>query len=196
MNGEKYALKILDKKQIGKYGKIESVMREKDIMFGFDHPNITRLEMTFQDPTSLFFLLEFAPNGDLSGLIKREKRLQTNLIRFYACEIINALECMRSYSVVHRDLKPENILLDGRGHIKLTDFGDSKVIDYKEIHARILSDEFTPGKTMLEPLKESIAMDFDALVENDGEFVRDRREDSFVGTPLYVSPEMLNHNMA
>lgn len=92
MNKEEYALKILDKKRVAKFDKIESVMREKDIMFGFDHPNITRLEVTFQDANSLFFVLEFAPNGDLSGLIKREKRLKIPLIKFYACEIINALE--------------------------------------------------------------------------------------------------------
>ena len=61
-------------------------------MFGFDHPNITRLEMTFQDEASLFFLLEYAPNGDLAGFIKRQKRLPLPLIKFYACEIINALE--------------------------------------------------------------------------------------------------------
>jgi len=82
----------LDKKRVAKYDKIANVMREKDIMFGFDHPNITRLEMTFQDPTSLFFLLEFAPNGDLSSLIKKEKKLSLSLTRFYCCEIINALE--------------------------------------------------------------------------------------------------------
>ena len=61
-------------------------------MFGFDHPNITRLDMTFRDKDSLFFLLEYASNGDLSGFIKRQKRLPLSLIKFYACEIINALE--------------------------------------------------------------------------------------------------------
>lgn len=89
-------------------------MREKDIMFEFDHPNIARLEMTFQDSTSLFFLLEYAPHGDLASLIRKEKKLPIELVRFYACEIINALEDMRRFKVVHRDLKPENILLDAQ----------------------------------------------------------------------------------
>ena len=120
LNNEQYALKILEKKRVAKYNKIANVMREKDIMFGFDHPNITRLEMTFQDQDSLFFLLEYAPNGDLASLIKKEKRLGIDLVRFYAWEIINALECMRKFNVVHRDLKPENLLLDSKCHIKIT----------------------------------------------------------------------------
>lgn len=65
-----YALKILDKMRVAKFDKVANVMREKDIMFDFDHPNIARLEMTFQDANSLFFLLEYAPNGDLASLIK------------------------------------------------------------------------------------------------------------------------------
>lgn len=105
-------MKILDKKRVAKYDKIANVMREKDIMFDLEHPNIARLEKTFQDPDSLFFLMEYAPNGDLSGLIKREKKLPDKLTRFYACEIINALEYLREFNIVHRDLKPENILLD------------------------------------------------------------------------------------
>jgi hypothetical protein len=111
-NNLKYALKILDKKRIAKYDKVENVMREKDIMYELDHPNIARLEYTFQDQASLFFVMEYAPNGDLSGLIKKEKRLSTELTRFFACELINGLEYMRKFKVAHRDLKPENILLD------------------------------------------------------------------------------------
>lgn len=47
--------------------------------------------------------------------------------RFYACQVVLALEYMHRMHLMYRDLKPENILLDIRGYIKITDFGFTKV---------------------------------------------------------------------
>lgn len=101
---------------------------------------------------------------------------------------------MRNYKVVHRDLKPENILLDSQCHLKVTDFGEAKVIDPEKVHAIILSDKFKPEKPYID--KESLELDFD---ENFGVGDIQRKSDrgeTFVGTPLYVSTEMLNYNLA
>jgi len=46
--------------------------------------------------------------------------------KFYAAEILLALEYLHELGVVYRDLKPENILMDDEGHVCLTDFGMAK----------------------------------------------------------------------
>jgi serine/threonine protein kinase len=47
-------------------------------------------------------------------------------MKFYASEIILAIEELHREGIVYRDLKPENILFDKEGHILLTDFGLAK----------------------------------------------------------------------
>lgn len=47
--------------------------------------------------------------------------------RLYIAETVLAIEYLHSYGIVHRDLKPDNLLITAMGHIKLTDFGLSKI---------------------------------------------------------------------
>jgi serine/threonine protein kinase len=74
----------------------------------------------------LYLLLEYACGGTLFFHLKKKSRFTEQEVRFYACEIICALEFLHSHDIIYRDLKPENILLDAEGHIKLSDFGLAK----------------------------------------------------------------------
>jgi serine/threonine protein kinase len=49
------------------------------------------------------------------------------MARFYAAEVLLALEYLHLKNIIYRDLKPENVLVDSEGHIRLTDFGLSKM---------------------------------------------------------------------
>ena len=49
--------------------------------------------------------------------------------KFYILELVLAIEFLHKKNMIYRDLKPENILLDEKGHVKLTDFGLSKILD-------------------------------------------------------------------
>jgi len=91
-------------------------MREKDILSICNHPNIISLEDTFQDKDNLYFCFDYYPNGTLANLIRSKGKLSLEETRFYAMEIINALEYLRKKNVVHRDIKPENIMIDNKFH--------------------------------------------------------------------------------
>jgi len=71
--------------------------------------------------------MDYASGGELFFHMKREQLMSEDVVRFYAGEIILALEFLHSNGILHRDLKPENVLLDPDGHVMLTDFGLAKV---------------------------------------------------------------------
>ena len=81
----------------------------------------------FETAGRLYFVLDYLPNGELFYHIRKQQRFVEEKARIYAAEILLALECLHDSNIIYRDLKPENILLDKDGHIKLTDFGLSKI---------------------------------------------------------------------
>ena len=117
------AVKVVDK------NTQESVTLEKEIM-GLDHPFISRLLFSFEDPQYHYLVTEFYPGGSLFDLIKRKGRLSEKQALFYAAEILLGLEHLHSKGYLHRDLKPENIMIAADGHTKLIDFGHQSTEEY------------------------------------------------------------------
>ncbi|KAH6804073.1 3-phosphoinositide-dependent protein kinase [Perilla frutescens var. frutescens] len=121
-----YAMKIMDKKFITKENKTSYVKLERIVLDQLDHPGVVRLFFTFQDSFSLYMGLESCDGGELFDQITRKGRLSEDDARFYAAEVVDALEYIHSMGLIHRDIKPENLLLTADGHIKIADFGSVK----------------------------------------------------------------------
>lgn len=83
---------------------------------------------TFQDDSNLYMLLEYVVGGELFTHLRRAGRFTNDMTRFYASEIVLAIEYLHSKDIIYRDLKPENLLIDHQGHIKITDFGFAKKV--------------------------------------------------------------------
>ncbi|XP_064966014.1 3-phosphoinositide-dependent protein kinase 2 isoform X2 [Musa acuminata AAA Group] len=124
--GNVYALKIMDKKFIAKENKVSYVKLERIVLDQLDHPGIIRLCFTFQDTYSLYMALECCEGGELFDQITRKGHLSEDEARFYAAEVIDAMEYIHGVGLIHRDIKPENLLLTTDGHIKIADFGSVK----------------------------------------------------------------------
>lgn len=84
---------------------------------------------TFQDDRNLYMLLEYVIGGELFSHLRKAGRFTNDMTRFYAAEIVLAIEYLHARDIIYRDLKPENLLLDSSGHIKITDFGFAKRVE-------------------------------------------------------------------
>jgi serine/threonine protein kinase len=74
--------------------------------------------------------MEYINGGDMFFHIRKAKYFSNERARYYAAEMVLAIEFMHLNGVIYRDLKPENVLIDNEGHIKIIDFGLS---NFKEL---------------------------------------------------------------
>ncbi|KAJ2845811.1 rim15, signal transduction response regulator, partial [Coemansia brasiliensis] len=126
--GVYYAIKILKKADMIAKNQISNVKAERAIMMAqTGSPFVVRLLYTFQSRTNLYLVMEYLNGGDCAALLKAIGMLPEEWTRQYLAEVVLGIEDLHSRNVVHRDLKPDNLLIDAEGHLKLTDFGLSKL---------------------------------------------------------------------
>ncbi|KAH7093837.1 kinase-like protein [Auriculariales sp. MPI-PUGE-AT-0066] len=125
-----YAVKVLAKEKVVRMKQVEHTLNERNLLTNVQHPFIVNLWGTFQDPTNLYMVMDFVAGGELFSLLRKSTRFPDPVAKFYAAEVALALHYLHSQDIIYRDLKPENILLGADGHIKMTDFGFSKVVPH------------------------------------------------------------------
>ncbi|XP_034929060.1 serine/threonine-protein kinase D6PKL1 isoform X2 [Populus alba] len=141
-----FAAKVMDKKEMATRNKDSRARIEREILEMLEHPFLPPLYATLDSPRWSCLLTEFCPGGDLHVLRQRQpdRRFDEAAVRFYASEVVAALEYLHMMGIVYRDLKPENVLIRSDGHIMLTDFDLSLKDDNSTSTAQIISDQNPP----------------------------------------------------
>uniref|UniRef100_A0A6B0VFV5 non-specific serine/threonine protein kinase n=2 Tax=Ixodes ricinus TaxID=34613 RepID=A0A6B0VFV5_IXORI len=124
---QRFAMKKINKQNLVLRNQVEQVFAERDIMSFTDNPFVVSMLCSFETKRHLCLVMEYVEGGDTATLLKNMGPLPVDIAQFYFAETVLAVEYLHSYGIVHRDLKPDNLLITNMGHIKLTDFGLSKV---------------------------------------------------------------------
>jgi len=166
-------MKVLDKKEMIKRNKVKRVLTEREILATADHPFIVTLYWSFQSELKLYFFMDYCAGGEFFRMLQKQpgKCLPEEQVKFYAAEVLLALEYLHLMGFVYRDLKPENILLHETGHIMLTDFDLSKQAA-TTMGPQVVKKMFGSGQKDVYTNPE--------LLTN-----------SFVGTTEYIAPEVI-----
>ncbi|KAJ3149628.1 hypothetical protein HDU89_003681 [Geranomyces variabilis] len=178
--GQLYAMKVLSKHEMIKRNKIKRVLAEQEILATSNHPFIVTLYHSFQSEDYLYFIMEYCCGGEFFHALQnlKDKCLVEKDSRFYAAEVICAMEYLHLMGFIYRDLKPENILLHSTGHIMLTDFDLSKPSASPGEPTIVKNSSFSFQNS------SSPAIDTKSCTAN-------VRANSFVGTEEYIAPEVI-----
>lgn len=162
---QRFAMKKICKQNLILRNLTEQVFTERDVLTFADNPFVVSMWCSFETKRHLCMVMEYVEGGDCATLLKHSGALPFDLARLYFAETVLALEYLHSYGIVHRDLKPDNLLITATGHIKLTDFGLSKI--------------------GLMSLTTNL---YEGTMDKDSKQFRDKQVQ---GTPEYVAPEVI-----
>ncbi|KAH7026968.1 serine/threonine protein kinase 15 [Linnemannia elongata] len=131
-----YAIKILKKADMVRKNMVNHVLAERRVLALTRTPFVVQLFYAFASKDYLYLVMEYVIGGDLSSLLAVFGSFDEDMAKMYIAECILALEYLHSNGITHRDLKPDNMLVNAEGHIKLTDFGLSRITvpDQNDMH--------------------------------------------------------------
>ncbi|KAM7258128.1 hypothetical protein ACFE04_013869 [Oxalis oulophora] len=212
-----YAMKVVDKEVLKVKNKTHRAEMEKKVLKMLDHPFLPTMYAHFEASNFSCIVMEFCSGGDLHSLRHKQpyNRFSLTSARFYAAEVLVALEYLHMLGIIYRDLKPENVLVRSDGHIMLSDFdlslcsdaipaveeSSSSPLSPRDHHNRPISSK--KNKTVFSYLsclcnRLFRSKKIQTLSNNNNNnttrlFVAEpvtARSQSFVGTHEYVAPEV------
>ncbi|GLD96357.1 hypothetical protein PINS_up005040 [Pythium insidiosum] len=119
-----YAMKVVSKRELERRNRVQRILTERDLLMKTNHPFIVTLHYSFETTDYFYLILQYCAGGELFSFLRRREDhcIPENYARFYAAEVLVALEYLHMLGIIYRDLKPENILIHESGHIVLSDF--------------------------------------------------------------------------
>ncbi|KAG2546768.1 hypothetical protein PVAP13_9KG044300 [Panicum virgatum] len=178
----------------GAFGEVR-VCREKSTGNVYAMKKLKKSEMLRrgQDSEYLYLIMEYLPGGDMMTLLMRKDTLTEDEARFYVGETVLAIEAIHKHNYIHRDIKPDNLLLDKYGHLRLSDFGLCKPLDYSNF-PDLNEKDVTPTKSSsTQGDGKQQSMPKRSQQEQLEHWQKNRRTLAYstVGTPDYIAPEVL-----
>lgn len=126
-----HAMKVVEKSVVVERKHVKHLLLEKKILQCIQFPFVITLDVAFKNNIYLYFILPYIAGGEMFTYIQKYGNFSDSLTKFYASQVVLALEYLHYCEIVHRDIKPENILIDTNGYLKLCDFGFCKVLKKK-----------------------------------------------------------------
>eukprot|EP01102_Stenamoeba_stenopodia_P009466 TRINITY_DN2792_c0_g1_i3.p1 TRINITY_DN2792_c0_g1~~TRINITY_DN2792_c0_g1_i3.p1 ORF type:complete len:699 (-),score=140.89 TRINITY_DN2792_c0_g1_i3:781-2877(-) len=179
--GDQYAIKVLKKQEMLLKNQAHHVKTERDILAFVNNPFVVKLYFAFTSKKYLYLVMEYLPGGDFYSMLEEIGAFEESVAQHYVAELVLALEYLHAHGIIHRDLKPDNMLIGNDGHMKLTDFGLSRI-------------GMADVQTEVGAFKEYLSRGRDM-----SELTPQERRFSQVGTAGYLAPEIfmgLDHGPA
>ncbi|KAH9706296.1 Integrin-linked protein kinase family [Citrus sinensis] len=131
--GTQVAVKTLGEEVFTDEDKVKAFIDELALLQKIRHPNVVQFLGAVTQSTPMMIVTEYLPKGDLRAYLKQKGALKPTLAVKFALDIargMNYLHENRPEAIIHRDLEPSNILRDDSGHLKVADFGLSKLLKF------------------------------------------------------------------
>ncbi|XP_026527948.1 serine/threonine-protein kinase greatwall [Notechis scutatus] len=132
--GKLYAVKVVKKADLINKNMAQQVQAERDALALSKSPFIVHLFYSLQSANNVYLVMEYLIGGDVKSLLHICGYFDEETAVKYISEVALALDYLHRHGIIHRDLKPDNMLISNEGHIKLTDFGLSRVTLNREIN--------------------------------------------------------------
>jgi non-specific serine/threonine protein kinase len=124
--GRHVAMKVLSEDMQRDPSILERFQREARAASALNHPGICTVHAIEQHEGQHFIVMELLEGQTLAKRIGHQP-LELAEILDLGIQIADALESAHAKGIVHRDLKPVNLIVNGRGQIKILDFGLAKI---------------------------------------------------------------------